>query len=146
MTKAPPHRGRRRDPGYIDMKLKLAVGLLAFALCSAGGAAGQARPNSSSAHGKPGLEGNWAANFILPLPDKIVLHTEYGDDIRVVPITDKHAPRALWTRLGDSIGRWEGATLVIETVGMPDADSFRIGPVMLVPGEATVIERLTPIS
>jgi len=83
---------------------------------------------------------------ILQFPDKVVLHTEYGNDLRVVPITDRHAPRALWTRLGDSIGRWEGSTLVIETVGMPDADSFRIGPVMLVPGAATVIERLTPVS
>jgi hypothetical protein len=83
---------------------------------------------------------------ILQFPDKVVLHTEYGDDLRVVPITDKHAPKGLWSRLGDSIARWEGATLVIETIGMPAGDSFRIGPVMLVPGDATVIERLTPVS
>ncbi len=83
---------------------------------------------------------------ILVLPDKVVLHSEYGDDLRVVPITDQHAPKGQWTRLGDSIGHWEGATLVVETVGMPDADSFRIGPIMLVPGAATVIERLTPVS
>src|SRR6185436_1440247 len=44
------------------------------------------------------------------------------------------------------IGHFEGETLVIETVGLPDADRVHIGPVLIVPGEATVIERLTPIS
>jgi hypothetical protein len=83
---------------------------------------------------------------IVRTRDAVVLHTEYGDDVRIVPLTDHHAPGALWSRLGDSIGRWEGRTLVIETVGMPDADRRRTGPTMIVPGDATVIERLTPVS
>jgi len=57
-----------------------------------------------------------------------------------------HGPRALYSRLGDSIAHWEDDALVIETVGLPDADRRRAFPQLLVPGGATVIERLTPIS
>jgi hypothetical protein len=83
---------------------------------------------------------------ILRTRDQVVIHSEYGDDVRVVAMGKDHAPKVLWSRLGDSIGRWEGDTLVIETVGQPDADRFRIAPTLIVPGDATVIERLTPIS
>ena len=83
---------------------------------------------------------------IIRTRDQVVILSEYGDDLRIVPLTREHAPRMFWTRMGDSIGRWEGDTLVIETVGMPDADRYRIAPTLIVSGEATVIERLTPIS
>jgi hypothetical protein len=83
---------------------------------------------------------------IIRTPDAVVLHVEVGDEVRVVPIADRHAPKATWTRLGDSIGHWEGQTLVIETVGQPDNASVRFAPTMLVPGGAKVIERLTPVS
>jgi hypothetical protein len=83
---------------------------------------------------------------IIATRDEVVIHAEYGDDVRVVRLTHEHAPRAMWSRMGDSIGHWEGKTLVIETVGQPDADRDRIAPFLIVPGEATVIERLTPIS
>ena len=75
-----------------------------------------------------------------------MIHAEYGDDGRIVPLTKTHAPRVTWSRMGDSIGHWEGDTLVIETVGQPDADRVHIAPTLIVPGDATVIERLTPIS
>lgn len=83
---------------------------------------------------------------IIATRDHVVIHTEYGDDVRIVPLSNSHAPKALWSRLGDSIGHWEGATLVIETVGQPDADRIHVAPTLIVPGEATVIERFTAIS
>jgi hypothetical protein len=83
---------------------------------------------------------------IISTRDQVVIHSEYGDDVRIVPLTKAHAPKVFWSKLGDSIGHWEGPTLVIETVGMPDSDRFRPAPTLLVPGDATVIERLTPIS
>jgi hypothetical protein len=83
---------------------------------------------------------------IIATRDEVVIHAEYGDDVRIVRLTNAHAPRSMWTRMGDSIGHWEGATLVIETIGQPDADRDHIVPFLIVSGEATVIERLTPVS
>lgn len=83
---------------------------------------------------------------IVSTPDYVVIHVEYGSDVRIIPLTKVHAPKVTWSRLGDSIARWEGKTLVIETIGQPDADRVHIAPTLLVPGDAKVIERLTPIS
>ena len=89
----------------------------------------------------------FASNLqILKTRDAVVIHTEYGDDVRDVPITDTHQPKVFWGRLGDSIGHWEGATLVVETVGLPEGDKIRLAPAFAVSGEATVVERFTPVS
>jgi len=89
----------------------------------------------------------FASNLqILRLKDAVVIHTEYGDEVRVAPITDTHRPKALWGRLGDSIAHWEGQTLVVETVGLPDDDRVRLSPTFVVSGEAKVIERFTAVS
>jgi hypothetical protein len=83
---------------------------------------------------------------VVVTPGHVVLHTEYGDEVRIVPLGAAHGPRAIPSRLGDSVGHWEGRTLVIETVGLPDAERGRGFPNYLVPGDSTVIERLTPVS
>jgi hypothetical protein len=84
---------------------------------------------------------------IVQTPGAVVLHMEYGDDVRIVRLASEHGPRAaLASQLGDSIAHWEGDTLVIETVAQPDANRFHNFPTLLVPGEATVIERLTRVS
>lgn len=83
---------------------------------------------------------------IVTTPDHVAIHVEYGDDLRIVPLGKPHPPKALWSRLGDSVGRWEGDTLVVETIGMPDGDRVRMAPTLLVSGDAKVIERFTPIS
>lgn len=83
---------------------------------------------------------------IVVTREAVVIYNEYGGDVRIVPITDRHRPKVLHGRIGDSIGHWEGKTLVIETIGLPDADRDRFPPALIVPGELTVIERLTPVS
>jgi len=83
---------------------------------------------------------------ILRTKDAVVILVEYGDDLRIVPLKGGHAPAALTSRLGDSIGHFEGETLVVETVGMPDGDRYRLAPTLIVPGASKVIERFTPIS
>jgi hypothetical protein len=80
---------------------------------------------------------------IIQTPDAVVIHTEYGDEARIIPYTDKHRPEIFWGLLGDSIAHWEGATLVIETIGLPETDRVRLFPSFIVSGEAKVIERYT---
>jgi hypothetical protein len=83
---------------------------------------------------------------IFQTPDYVVIHTEYGDEARIIPYTDTHKPKMFWGLLGDSIARWEGNTLVIETIGLPDKDRIRLFPTYIVSGEAKVIERYTRLS
>ena len=80
-------------------------------------------------------------------PGYIGLHVEYGDEMRVIPFSDRHGPAGLEQPMGDSIARWEGDTLVIETTSAPAWSRIRPAPVGLVVGpEAKVIERFTRLS
>ena len=79
--------------------------------------------------------------------DAVVILTEYGPDLRVIPFTDRHGPVAVdASPLGDSIAHWEGETLVIETIGLPAKDAIRPFPTFFVSASAKVIERYTRVS
>ena len=58
---------------------------------------------------------------IVQLPDKVIFMYEYMHNFRVI-YTDGRPHRKNWepSLLGDSIGRWDGDTLVIETVNLTD--------------------------
>ena len=58
---------------------------------------------------------------IVQLPDKVIFLYEYMHNFRVI-YTDGRPHRKNWepSLLGDSIGRWEGDTLVIDTVNLTD--------------------------
>jgi hypothetical protein len=83
---------------------------------------------------------------ILQGKDAVVILSEYGPDLRIIPLTDRHGPATFKSTLGDSIARWEGETLVIETVRLPAADVIRPLPTLLVPPSAVVEERYTRVS
>ncbi len=83
---------------------------------------------------------------IIQTPTHVVVHTEYGDEARIIPYSSSHGPEALQPLLGDSIARWEGETLVIETVGLPNDDRVRFFSNLVVGGNAKVIERFTRVS
>lgn len=76
----------------------------------------------------------------------VVLHTEYGDEARIIPLIDRHKSKALHTVLGVSIARWEGDTLVIETISLPENERIRAFSGLVVPAESKVIERFTRLS
>jgi hypothetical protein len=98
--------------------------------------------------GQPPINAVTGANprQILQTKEAVVILTEYGGDLRIVPFSDKHGPPQITSLLGDSIARWEGDTLVIETIRMPAKDVVRPFPTLLVPPSATVIERYTRIA
>ena len=83
---------------------------------------------------------------IVQTRDAVVILTEYGPDLRIIPFTDRHGPLLLASALGDAIAHWEGETLVIETIGMPAKDAMRAFPILFVPASAKVIERYTRVS
>lgn len=83
---------------------------------------------------------------IIQTQKQIVIHTEYGDEARIIPFATAHKPLELHSPLGDSIARWEGETLVIETIGLPEVDRVRLVSNLVVTKNAKVIERYTRLS
>jgi hypothetical protein len=62
---------------------------------------------------------------IVQTPDMVMILTEMVHDARVVRLNATHAPPNIRKWLGDSIGRWEGDTLVVETTNFTDKTRFR---------------------
>jgi hypothetical protein len=58
---------------------------------------------------------------IVQLPDKVIFMYEYMHNWRLIH-TDGRNHRPHWepSLMGDSVGRWEGDTLIIDTVGLTD--------------------------
>jgi len=83
---------------------------------------------------------------IVQTKDAVVILSEYGPDLRIIPLTDKHGPKVFDGPLGDAIARWDGETLVIETIRLPAADTIRPLPTLLVRPNAVVEERYTRVS
>ena len=84
--------------------------------------------------------------LVVQTRDHVVIQTEYGADVRIIPFAREHRPAPMRDPLGDSIARWKGETLVIETIRLPANSRIRIFPFLLVPSNATVIEKYTRIA
>ncbi len=82
----------------------------------------------------------------IQTPTHVVIHTEFGDEVRIVPFAGAHAPRAIRSRLGNSIARWDGDTLVVETIDLPAEDRVRGFPTLIVSEDSKVIERFTRLN
>ena len=59
--------------------------------------------------------------------DTIMILTEMNHDARIIRMNAEHDPPQNRKWLGDSIGHWEGDTLVVETTNFRDRPSFRQG-------------------
>jgi len=63
---------------------------------------------------------------LLQFKDHVVIFNEMIHDARVVPTDGRqHLPASVKRYLGDSIGRWEGNTLVVDTTNFTDKTNFR---------------------
>jgi hypothetical protein len=79
---------------------------------------------------------------ILQSPNRVTLLYENDHEVRRIFMDGRNHPKDLDpTTMGHSIGRWEGATLVIDTIGLREG-WFRPEGVPYT-GKAHVIERLT---
>ena len=81
----------------------------------------------SSTSGPPILPTYFYNNLhqIVQTPTQIMILTEMVHDARIVRMNDKHVPPTIRKWLGDSIGRWEGDTLVVDTTNFTDKTRFR---------------------
>jgi hypothetical protein len=80
--------------------------------------------------------------------DHVVIHTETGDEVRIIPFAKAHDAGGVASVYGDSVARWDGDTLVIETTRSPADQKKRFSPltVLVVNPDAKVIERFTRVS
>jgi hypothetical protein len=77
-------------------------------------------------HGVPGamLGGTSAAvNMIVQSPGYVVILQEAINDRRIIP-TDGRPHGNIRTWRGDAVGRWEGQTLVVETINFADKSQY----------------------
>ena len=98
-----------------------------------------------SSTGPPMIPNRWYNNnyTIVQTADYVMIHTEMVHDTRIIrlgepePLPDQVRP---W--MGDSWGRWEGNTLVVETTNLNHSQAFR----GIAPTDALkVIERFTRV-
>ena len=77
--------------------------------------------------GPPMLPSAYNNNYqILQTPGYLVIFIEMIHDFRVIPLDGRpHLPETIRQWMGDSRGRWEGNTLVVDTTNFTDKNSFR---------------------
>ncbi len=61
---------------------------------------------------------------IVQTPDSILIFAEMIHEERIVRLNSQHLPSTVRAWTGDSIGHWEGDTLVIETTNFTDKTRF----------------------
>jgi hypothetical protein len=76
--------------------------------------------------GPPMLPYSYNSNYqIVQTPDAVLIHAEMIHDARIVHMDGRpHVSPRIRLAMGDSIGRWEGDTLVIDTTNFDDGGGF----------------------
>ncbi|MDB5451427.1 MAG: hypothetical protein JWO33_5 [Caulobacteraceae bacterium] len=99
--------------------------------------------------GPPMLNAAYNNNLqFLQTRDTVAIQLEANHEVRIVRLTGRHAPAAMTQWFGDSVGWYEGQTLVVETVGFSPGQSDRRSAMTRVymSPKAKVTERFTRIS
>ena len=79
--------------------------------------------------GPPMMPVGYNNNYqIIQTPDYVVILVEMIHDVRIIPLAGKHRPDVIRPWMGDSLGHYEGDTLVIETTNFRPDLAFRGAP------------------
>jgi hypothetical protein len=80
-----------------------------------------------STSGPPVLPNYFYNNLhqIVQSRDSVVILSEMVHDARIVRMNAQHLPKTIRRWMGDSVGHWEGDTLVIDTTNFTDKTRFR---------------------
>src|SRR3954468_16412117 len=80
-----------------------------------------------STSGPPALPNYFYNNLhqIVQTADTVMILTEMVHDARIVRMNSQHLPPTIRKWMGDSIGRWEGETLVVDTTNFTDKTRYR---------------------
>jgi len=81
----------------------------------------------ASTSGPPALPDYFYNNLhqIVQTPNSVMILTEMVHDVRIVRMNAQHLPKNIRLWLGDSVGHWEGDTLVVDTTNFTDKTRFR---------------------
>ena len=85
-----------------------------------------------------------AGKQIVQTAGEVAILTEMNHELRIVRIGGRHPPGTVRVWMGDSIGRWEGQTLVVETTNFHPQEINR-GSFMFSP-DAKVTEHFTRVA
>ncbi|HET6554995.1 MAG TPA: hypothetical protein VFG49_15820 [Dyella sp.] len=77
--------------------------------------------------GTPGIQQHGVLHEFLFTPDRVTIIFEDGEIRRIYTDHRAHRPLKEMTAsfMGDSIGHWEGQTLVVDTIGFPKGSLFQ---------------------
>jgi hypothetical protein len=81
----------------------------------------------SSTSGPPTLPNYWYNNLkqIVQTRDSVMILNEMVHDARIIRIGGEHLPSNIRKWMGDSVGHWEGDTLVVDTTNFTEKTQFR---------------------
>jgi hypothetical protein len=102
-----------------------------------------------STSGPPMLPDVYNNNYqIVQTPDTVTILVEMVHDARIVRMNGKHLPKHITPWLGDSIGHWEGDTLVVETTNLNPGQKAHYGikQRLYLPPTGKVTERFTRVA
>jgi hypothetical protein len=99
-----------------------------------------------SPEGPPMMNTGFNGNYqILQTRDYVTIEVEMNHDVRIIRMGDRsHQPAAIHPWLGDSVGWWEGDTLVVETTNLnTQGHVFSLGGGFRYSPQTKITERFT---
>ena len=99
--------------------------------------------------GPPMINGPYGDEYqIVQTGQAVAIAMEINHDVRIVRLAApgapaSHPPTHIRPWMGDSIGRWEGETLVVETTNFNPGDAYKQPTTLYVSEAAKVTERFT---